>query len=113
MNFQMFNYGFCVRRILLFFHMLVRLSVRGVTSYLFSFVSYNILQHSLRVDLKGQTVIGMELLLLVLFLSSVQPATWKPDFLLEYIDKFEGHSVTLVTSNRGSGLSDKHIRQVI
>ena len=113
MNFQIFNYGFCVSRILLFFHMLVRLSVRGVISYIFSFVSYNILQHSLRVDLKGQTGLGMELLLLVLFLSPVQPATWKPDFLLEYIDKFEGHSVTLVTSNRGSGLSDKHIRQVI
>ena len=58
-------------------------------------------------------MIGMELLLLVLFLFPVQPAAWKPDFLLEYIDKFEGHSVTLVTSNRGFGLSEKQIRQVI
>ena len=55
----------------------------------------------------------MELLLLVFLLSPVQPAAWKPDFLLEYIDKFEGHSVTLVTSNRGFGLSEKQIRQVI
>ena len=55
----------------------------------------------------------MELLLLVFFLSPVEPAGWKPDFLLEYIDKFEGHSVTLVTSNTGFGLSEKQMRQVI
>ena len=31
---------------------------------------------------------------------------------MEYIDKFEGHSVTLVISNPGFGLSSKHLRQV-
>ena len=57
---------------------------------------------------------GMELLLLVFFLSPIQPAAWKPAaFLLEYIDKFEGHSVTIVASNPGFGLLEKEVRQVI
>ena len=37
----------------------------------------------------------------------------KADFLLEYLDKFEGHSVTLVaTGSSDFGLSNKQIRQV-
>ena len=68
----------------------------------------------MRDVLKGETVTGMEFLLLVFLLSPVEPAAWKPAaFLLEYIDKFEGHSVTIVTSNSGFGLSEKEIRQVI
>ena len=109
MNFLIFNFGFCVTRILLYFYMFVCLFVRGVTSY----TSSIFLQGSLRVDLKGQTVMGMELLLLVFFFSPTQAAAWKPAFLLEYIDKFEGHSVTLVTSSPGFGLSEKQIRLVI
>ena len=70
-------------------------------------------QHSLRFDLTGHTVLEMQPLLLLFFLCPVLPAVSKPAFLLEYIDKFEGHSVTLVISSSGFGLSPKHLRQVI
>ena len=64
-------------------------------------------------QLTEETLLGMELLSLFFFLCPVLPAAWKPDFLLEYIDKFEGHSVTLVTSNSDTGPLKKLIRQVI
>ena len=57
-------------------------------------------------------MLGMELLLLFFFLCPVLPAEWKPTFLLEYIDKFDGHSVTLVTSKADAGLLEKQIRKV-
>ena len=57
-------------------------------------------------------MLGMELLSLFFFLCPVQPAEWKPTFLLEYIDKFDGHSVTLVTSKADTSLLEKQIRKV-
>ena len=62
--------------------------------------------------LPEQTLLGMELLLLFFFLCPVLSADWKPAFLLEYIDKFDGHSVTLVTSLAEAGLLEKQIRKV-
>ena len=49
---------------------------------------------------------------ILLSISPVLPAPWKAAFLMDYIEKFEGHSITIVTSSSGSSLSRKHLSQV-
>ena len=39
-------------------------------------------------------------------------APWKAAFLLDYIEKFDGHSITIVTSSTSTSLSRKHLSQV-
>ena len=54
----------------------------------------------------------MKLIILALLIGPILPSEWQIPFLFDYMESFEGHFITLITSNPDWSLYRKKLSQV-